>query len=299
LAKKIIALALTLLLAAALSACDLGSLFGGPTVETIKDDPLVGDGTSYSEFIKIMDEIRQYGDRAAELGLPVNSEYYYSYAGASVSAFRYAVEYILWLKGEGGSFADYMAESRYAGWELIAEINYSSPYPSYFEGLLLEIQGKYDESIAPFAAASIMPMFPEEGLDFYYLKKMSVDALYEVRDVLRQLEERIYTNYAPVLTGREWDKYMFDAEYLMGLSANSVKASEYEAALYTAQQALKVDPADVRVWQNAAACAIYAEQLELAGGYVDEGLTVFPEDEELLRLKQMFISAVEDMEGVK
>ena len=86
-----------------LCSCDFRSLFGGEQTssDNVKDDPIVGDGSSYSEFINVMKEIKTRGDKTSEMGLPVNSEYYYSFAGASVSAFRYAVEYILWLKGEG------------------------------------------------------------------------------------------------------------------------------------------------------------------------------------------------------
>lgn len=82
-----------------------------------------------------MKEIKTRGDKTSEMGLPVNSEYYYSFAGASVSAFRYAVEYILWLKGEGDTLDSFTSGSRYSGFDTIAEINCSSPYPTYFEEL--------------------------------------------------------------------------------------------------------------------------------------------------------------------
>ena len=298
--KKILAALLALLMAATLCGCDLldallGSGVSGP--DDVSDDPAVGDGSSYAAFIAVMRDVKTYGDRMAQAGLTAHSEYYYSFAGASVSALRYAVEYILWLKGEGDSLASFTAGSRYTGWETIAEINYASPYPSYFEGLLLEVQGKTDECIDPYAAAAIMPLFPEEGLDFYYLKKMDVPALYELRDTLRQLEDQIYGAYTPALTGHAWDRLAFDAGYLVGQSAAGIRAQEYASAFWYARQALPADPSDVTVWQNAAACALYAQEFERAGAYLDEGLTAFPEDEDLLRLKQMFIRAVEEEEA--
>ena len=165
-----------------LCSCDFQSLFGGEQTssDNVKDDPIVGNGSSYSEFINVMKEIKTRGDKTSEMGLPVNSEYYYSFAGASVSAFRYAVEYILWLKGEGDTLDSFTSGSRYSGFDTIAEINCASPYPTYFEGLLYEVQGKKEEAIESYAWASIMPAFPEEGLDFYYLKKMEVNKLYEL-----------------------------------------------------------------------------------------------------------------------
>ncbi len=290
--KRILTLLLAFLLVLSLGACKNPNQDDPPS----GDDPAVGDGTSYSDFMEVMGDIKEYGDEAAELNLTAQSEYYYSFAGASVSAFRYAVEYVLWLKGEGDTLASFTADSRYTGWDTIAEINYSSPYATYFEGMLLDFQGKHDEAVTPVALASIMPMFPEEGLDFSYLRTMEADALYTLRDSLRALEDTIYGAYTPSLTGREWDKYLFDEEYILEQTYTSVQANDYGTALYYAKQGLKANPFDAKIWRNAAMSALYAEELTLMGAYVDEGLAIFPEDESLLALKQMMIDALEDME---
>ena len=290
--KRILTLLLALLLMLSLGACKNPTQDDPPN----GDDPAVGDGTSYSDFMEVMGDIKKYGDESAELNLTAQSEYYYSFAGASVSAFRYAVEYVLWLKGEGDTLASFTADSRYAGWDTIAEINYSSPYATYFEGMILDFQGKHDEAVTPVALASIMPMFPEEGLDFSYLRTMEINDLYTLRDSLRALEDTIYGAYTPSLTGREWDKYLFDEEYILEQTYTSVQANDYDMALYYAKQGLKANPFDAKIWRNAAMSALYAEELTLMGAYVDEGLAIFPEDESLLALKQMMIDALEDME---
>ena len=290
--KRILTLLLALLLVLSLGACKNPNQDDPPS----GDDPAVGDGTSYSDFMEVMGDIKKYGDESAELNLTAQSEYYYSFAGASVSAFRYAVEYVLWLKGEGDTLASFTADSRYSGWDTIAEINYSSPYATYFEGMILDFQGKHDEAVTPLAIASIMPMFPEEGLDFSYLRTMEVDALYDLRNSLRELEDTIYGAYTPSLTGREWDKYLFDEEYILEQTYTCVQANDYGTALYYAMQGLKANPFDAKIWRNAAMSALYAEELTLMGAYVDEGLVIFPEDESLLALKQMMIDALEDME---
>ena len=67
--------------------------------------------------------------------------------------------------------------------------------------------------------------------------------------------------------------------------------------LWFAGQALKADPFDKRSWQNAAACAFYAEDMEQMGAYVDEGLAVFPDDESLQMLRQGMLDAVKEMEA--
>ena len=290
--KRILTLLLALLLVLSLGACKNPNQDDPPS----GDDPAVGDGTSYSDFMEVMGDIKKYGDESAELNLTAQSEYYYSFAGASVSAFRYAVEYVLWLKGEGDTLASFTADSRYTGWDTIAEINYSSPYATYFEGMLLDFQGKHDEAVTPVALASIMPMFPEEGLDFSYLRTMEADALYTLRDSLRALEDTIYGAYTPSLTGREWDKYLFDEEYILEQTYTSVQANDYDTALFYAKQGLKANPFEVKNWRNAAMCALTAEEISLMGAYIDEGLAVFPEDEKLLLLKEMINDALEDME---
>ncbi len=294
--KRIRLLILSLLLAFSLCACDVASFLPG-NQSPAGTDGSTGDSTSYETFIAVMKEITERGDKAAELGLPVHSEYYYSFAGASVSALRYAVEYILWLKGEGDTLASFTSGSRYTGWKTIAEIQYASPYPSYFEGLLLEVQGKYEECTEPYAWASIMPMFPKEGLDFYYLKKMSTASLYELRDTLRGLEDTIYGAYTPILTGAEWDRSLFDAEYLVARSYDCVQSAEYEEALWYAKHALKADPFTAEVWHNAVMCAMVALDFEQMGAYVDEGLAAFPQDETLLMFRQSMIDAVTEMEA--
>lgn len=281
--KRILAVLLALLLALSLTAC---SLFGGKG-----DDPVVGDGTSYTDFLQIMEETKGYGDKMAEVYQPVQSEYYYSYAAASVGAFRYAAEYILWLKGEGDTLADLTADSRVVGWDKIAELNYGSPYPSYFEGLLLEIQGKPDEAKRPYAVAAVMPLYPEEGLDFGYIKQMEVSDLYKLRDTLREFENTLYGVYTPKLTGGEWDRYYFDGEYLREQIGVSMNTEDYGTALYLSEQALKVDPYDVLNWRSAVVCALAAEQSGQMGAYVDEGLAIFPEDETLLAFKNSITDA--------
>ena len=290
--KRILTLLLALLLVLSLGACKNPNQDDPPN----GDDPAVGDGTSYSDFMEVMGDIKKYGDESAELNLTAQSEYYYSFAGASVSAFRYAVEYVLWLKGEGDTLDSFTADSRYSGWDTIAEINYSSPYATYFEGMLLDFQGKHDEAVTPVALASIMPMFPEEGLDFSYLRTMEIDSLYTLRNSLRELEDTIYGAYTPTLTGHEWDRYLFDEEYISEQTYTSVQANDYDTALFYAKQGLKANPFDAKIWRNAAMSALYAEELTLMGAYVDEGLAIFPEDESLLALKQMLVDALEDME---
>lgn len=283
-AKRILTILLCAALVFSLAAC--GEQKKSPESEN----------TSWADFVQVMTAFKERGDQTSEMGLPVESEFFYSYAGASVSAFRYAVEYVLWLKGEGSTLAEFTADSPYCGWETIAEINYSSPYTSYFEGMLYDFQGMNEEAAKAVAMASIMPMFPEEGLDFSYIRTMEIKELYEIRDSLLNLEKQIYSAYEPEITGREWDRYLFDSEYLNANALIAMKNDNNEEALFYAKQSLKADPYDAVSWRAAASCAAAAGRYELLGGYIDEGLILFPEDEALSALKQVLINVLEGTE---
>lgn len=283
--KKVLALLLCAVMLIACASCGKDN----------KDDPDTGEGTSYTAFIDTMTVIKGYGDKMSELYMPVQSEYYYSFAGASVGALRYAVEYILYLRGEGTDLASFTKDSKYSGFDRIAELNYSSPYPSYFEGLILDMQGKTNEAQRPYAIASIMPQFPEEGLDFWYLKTMEISKLYELRDSLRAFENSLYEVYAPRLTGGEWNRNYFDTEYLVASIHDALNAKDTAKAKTLVNHALKVDPFDVLVWRSAVLVAIGDGDLETAGAYLDEGLSIFPNDEMLLGFKQGIVSAAEEV----
>ena len=53
--KRFLSLALAVLMTLSLCSCDFRSLFGGEQTssDNVKDDPIVGDGSSYSEFINV------------------------------------------------------------------------------------------------------------------------------------------------------------------------------------------------------------------------------------------------------
>ena len=68
--KRFLSLALAVLMTLSLCSCDFRSLFGGEQTssDNVKDDPIVGDGSSYSEFINVMKENKTRGDKTSEMG---------------------------------------------------------------------------------------------------------------------------------------------------------------------------------------------------------------------------------------
>ena len=272
--KRLTAAILCILLLFSLAACGGGS--GG------------GGSTETKEFLKAMDDLCASGDTLAEQGLSLQSESFYAFAGASVSSLRYAVEYILWLKGEGDTLDAFTADSRYSGWDEIAAICYASPYPYYFEGLVCHVQAKNDEAKEAYTNALLNPAYPEDGVDFYYLKDMEVDALYALRDELRAKEAEIYGKYTPLSVTVERDPYLFETEYLRAKSAEAMEAGDYAAACAYGKIAVRNDPLDAENFKNATLCCIAANELEAAGEYLDWGLLLAPDDEGLNMLYQAF-----------
>lgn len=250
--------------------------------------------TDSGRFIRTMEAVRDEGKKCAEAGMKTQSAYYYSFAGAGTSSLRYAVETILYLKGEGESLEALTADSRYTGWDRIAAVSYASPYPWYFEGLTYQVQGEKDKAKECYKNALLNPLFPEEGLDFAYLKNRKVDELYALRDKLRALEDDIYAVWTPpAYTAYERSNMTFSCEYLRALSSEAISAGENEAAYAHAKIAVRNDPFDVLNFKNAAVCAIACEDLTAAAEYIDDGLILAPEDEGL----KMLLSAFEATGG--
>lgn len=271
--KRMTAALLCVLLVFSLAAC------GGNTAS--------GD-TDTKQFLKAMDELCASGDKLSEQGLSLQAESYYAFAGASVSALRYAAEYILWLKGEGESLDSFTADSRYAGWDEIASVCYASPYPYYFEGLIFHVQDEKEAAKTAYANALLNPAYPEDGVDFYYLRDMSVEKLYALRDELREKENELYDRYAPRPVTVERDPYLFETTYLRAKSEEAFAAEDYALAADYGRIAVQNDPLDPLNFKCAALCCLYADKAGEAADYLDAGLMLAPEDEGLQTLLTVF-----------
>jgi len=245
-------------------------------------------GDDYAAFTKAMIDMRDEGKKLAEQGLDFGAQSLYAFSGSSLSSLRYAVENILWLKGEGESIEDITNGSRYAGWDEIAAVCYASPYPYYFEGLLYHVQGMEDESTACYTSALLNPAYPKDGVDFYYLKNMEVADLYKLRDELRVMENDVYALYALRPARIERDEYTYHPEYLRAKSREALERGDNADALAFARAALTNNSVDPLNFRNAVLCAIAAGDVDSAIGFLNAGLQFAPGDEGLLTLKEGF-----------
>ena len=256
-------------------------------------------GSSANDLIKIADVCIAEGQRFQNLLMDETAAYFYGFAGSAVGSMRLAVERILWLKGEGDSFEVLTEGSRYTDWDTLGELCFASPYPYYFEGLVYDVQGMEDEANEAYSRAAIMTNFPDEGLDFYYLKDMSVSDLYALRDRLRTTENGIYEDYTPVIYGYERTVYASSAEYLLLDAYELLEQESYEAAMIPARYGVRQNPKIEEGWVVAVTAAMYADKPYQATKWLEEGLKYFPESEGLgvLRKALTDISAGAGAEG--
>ena len=167
--KRVLALVLALLTALSLCACKI-NLPGMP-------------GASGRAHEELMANVRGYLDMARgqeDAGMTSLSEFYYGRAQAEISSLRLCIDRVLWLLGEGKNFTEVVGSAHYRDWDSIVGSGPNSGAPFYFEGLLMTFQGKKAEAAELYRKASAHPGYKDS--DFYYLRRMSVDELYALKE---------------------------------------------------------------------------------------------------------------------
>ena len=283
--KKLLSSTLTVLLLLSLAAC--GGSPGNP--DAVKSEP----DSLHGRYLAAMAALEAEGDALAAKGLTLQGESYYAFAAASVSSLRYAVEYILFLRGEGESLAAVCEGSLVTGWDDIAAVCYASPYPYYFEGLIMQIQGEDEKADFFYAAALLNPAYPEEDVIFYYLRDLAITELHQMQTDLRAQEEHCYSRIALQTPVIERDVLCFDADYLLLGAGEAIEAEDYATAYGYASAAQRTDPFRADNYSAAALCALLCGDLEAAALYIDEGLILDPEHEGINAVFTMLLDGFE------
>lgn len=244
-----------------------------------------GSASAYTQFKEAMLEIKKMGDDYAENDMKLQAQHYYGIAGSSISAMRFAVDHILHLKGEGEYLED-SADYTYRDWDSIAAISFASPYPYYFEGLIYHIQGNERKAEEAYKNAIINPLFPESDVSFYYLSELSIDELSIIRDELYTIESDLYALFTPEQYGFERHPMNYNDEYLRAKAKEvlELEPNHYAEALKYYHAALRTNPFEVKNFACCAVTAIFNEDIDAAIYYVNEGLWVDEDNEELNQL---------------
>lgn len=108
-------------------------------------------------------------------------------------------------------------------WDKIASMNYSSPYPYYFEGLVYNYQEKSDDARKCYEKALVNPSFsPAEDESLSVMLAMSADELKSVKSRLIELEDMIFAVYRPDDTVYPRSELNFSDEYLRTLARETL-----------------------------------------------------------------------------
>lgn len=265
-------------------------LLTGLIVFTICAAALTGCGSKASDTSKITDayidgfsKFYEQGNDYTEQGLQLQADYAYGWAAASVSAMRCCADNLISQKSEGRSLEE-VSDGRRTGWNEIASMNYASPYPWYFEGLIFSSQGKNDEAQACYELALLNPVFSAEHDEaLSVMLVMSVKELEATREKLVALEDKIFAVYKWEQTAYPREKLGFDDVYLRILAKECLEANptDYHGALRHYEAALKVNPYEGDNFAGCALMHLYLEEMDEAYFYVNEGLFVDPEHEGL------------------
>jgi hypothetical protein len=271
--KRIVLVLAAVLLAAQLCSCGLIS---------------VGTGSGGKAHKELMDEVRELAQTAAlqyDVGLTFESEYLYGLAQAGISSLRLCVDTVLWLRGEGADLGEVTGDAPYRTWDEIASAGPGSALPFYFEGLIHRFRGEKEKAEDCFKRAGSNPLYKER--DFYYLRNMSPDALYSLKEEAAELEREIFEAYTPrtsLVAGRTGAE--FSPAYHLALAAEN--EDDPSAAAVCALNALLTDPLAPALYANAAVYEIAAGNAGLAVEILNDGLFLAPDDEALKYVAGMF-----------
>ena len=267
--KKLLSLICLACAAALLCSCGFaGRLFGNGQKES---------GGAYGELKETVQSYLLTAQRQSDAGMSFSGGYYYGMAQAEVSSLRLCVDTVLWLLGEGENLQEVIGDAPFDSWDSIAAAGMGSDAPYYFEGLIHTFGGRDASAGECRRKAEANPSHRDR--DFYYLRNLSVEELYSMKEELRELEDRIFSEYAPetvlcaARTGAE-----YAPQYHLALAQ---LAEDPAAAARCALNALYTGPGESALYSAAAAYAIDASDAELGCRIVNEGLFLFPADAEL------------------
>ena len=234
------------------------------------------------------------GGEYTKLGLTLQADYSYGWAGASVSAMRLCVDSLLYMKGEGKSLEEVIGK-RLKNWNEIASMNYATPYPYYFEGLVYNAEAKNDYAERCYEKALLNPAFSsDKGEALVVLEIMPVGELTTLKKKLTALEDQIYVVYHPQKSTIPRYELNFSDAYLRTAAKDKLTANDkdYRGALRYYEAALAVNPFEGDNFAGCALMNLYMNDIDKTYYYVNEGLFVDPKHEGLTRIADILNGGV-------
>ncbi len=260
-------------------------------------EELPADAPEHEQLFAYVRQLMRAAEEQGNAGQTLTEEYLYGLAQAEISSLRQCVDTVLWLKGEGENLAEVIGSAPYKGWDAIVGAGPGSDAPVYFEGLLLTFQGKKDEAEKLYDSVANNPRHRER--DLYYLRNLSIEELYAVKEKAAELENEVYDIFVPrtrLIEGRTGAEFLPEYHLILAESYSEERPSD---AYQCAVNALLVNPADPVLYSAAAFYAMEAKEPEAAVEYVNEGLFSFPEDSSLNYMAALLCAAAGDTDQAR
>lgn len=280
-AKRLLSIILSICLVLTLCACDKPE---NMSVESVSGNPEASGNACEALF----ERVQAYEETAglhSDVGMTLSGEYFYGMAQAEVSSFRLCIDTVLWLLGEGDSLDDVIGDAPYRDWDSIVSAGLGSDAPFYFEGLIYTFRGKTEEAEACYKKAAAYPSHKER--DFYFLRNMSVNDLYALREQALTLEREVSSHLVPraSLTAERTGAEFSPAYHLIMAKESQDPLTAKQCAI----NALMASPREPKLYGAAALFAMHAQDPELGSELINEGLFLWPKDD-LLNLLAAFFS---------
>ena len=221
-----------------------------------------------------------YAHHAEDTGVALQADYFYGMALAPISSLRFCVDNVIWLKGEGETVADIVSAAPFGDWDAIVGAGLGSPMPFFFEGLLFTFQGKSDEAAECYKRAKANSNYEE--MDFNYLKSMSIDDLYSLRNDCVKKEMAILNEYTPKSTMlAERTGAEFSPIYHAALADEMQQSNDSYSVYRCFFNAVLCNPQIPDYYSSAALTAMQVGEVEIAELIINDGLWAFPKNGEI------------------
>ena len=230
-------------------------------------------------YIETAAEFFKNAAESDKVGLPHCADGACSVAAVSVCSMRYAVDCLLEMKGVAPA-----EDGRLRDWDAIAALGWVSPFPYFFEGVVLEAKGDSAGAAECYRKAALNPNFLEGMESNKTIKNLDEKALKGLQATLEELEDKIFAAaYGPCSVNIPRDENNFSVDYLRKKAQACLEAEEEDlfGAYEYFSAALQINPLDGDNYANAAIVALYMDDGDMFLGYLNEGLMVDPNNARL------------------
>ena len=230
-------------------------------------------------YIEFTMEFWQKGMEYDEAGLSYVADSFFAMAAANTCSMRYAIDCILELKGSPPA-----NDERLRDWEAIAALGWASPFPYFFEGVVLEAKGDGGGANECYRKAALNPNFLEGMENFKTIKDLDEKALKSLKATLEELEDKIFeTTVYEQFIFIPRDENNFSVDYLRekAMACLEAETEDLVGAYDYYLAAVLANPFDGDSYAQLAVVCLYLDKGDLFAGCINAGLAVNPKNERL------------------